>query len=313
MGGKLFSVNNLNVVFHRHGQKIKVADNVSFSLERGQALALVGESGCGKTVTGLAITGQLIGNHGEVTGDIDWHGVDLAKTNCPVSMIYQNPVTALNPVLTVKKQLLDLIGYHHKPLLKQAAMKKMKELLELSGITRPEEVTDKYPWELSGGMAQRVCIAMALSCKPRLLIADEPTTALDPVTGVSVMQTLQKLRQQLDLAVILISHDLAMVAHYSEKILFLYKGRVMEYGLNRAVLSEPMHPYSQKLLNTFQALQDKQHNLAIIDGVVPSYASLPQGCIFRPRCDCTTEDCRLYHPELLVCADGRKVACHRYR
>lgn len=312
----LLDVRGLNISFSGTGRDVRVVRDLSLQLKKGECLGLVGESGCGKTVTGLAVAGALKYPGCKVEGSIRFlsdrynkapHNIKRKR----IAMVYQEGMAALNPVLTVKKQMTELIRFHCR-LSSGDALVRAWQLLQRVGFNDVDDILRRFPGELSGGMAQRVCLAMALCCEPEILIADEPTTALDTINSAIVMKALAVLKKEMDLAVILISHDLAAVAQNCDRLLVMYMGKVVEEGSTWELLSTPLHPYSRRLIETFFALEEGRHDIEPIRGQVPGYHELPMGCAFYPRCEEASENCSIYEPELLKISENRKVACHLY-
>lgn len=305
------------------GKKIITAvDHISFSMEERETLAIVGESGSGKSVTALSIM-QLVPNPpGKIVGgEILFNGEDLLKKSKAemrhvrgnqISMIFQEPMTSLNPVYTIGDQISEALRLHQK-MDKKQALQRTIEMLELIDIPSPEERVKNYPHQLSGGMRQRVMIAMALCCNPRLLIADEPTTALDVTIQAQILDLIKELKEKREMSVIIITHDLGVVADVAQKIIVMYGGNIMEYGTVRELYLEPMHPYTKGLLASIPSLTtDKAKPLYTIRGIVPDLSKLPKGCVFSTRCDQCMEKCRQERPPLKVLPSGRQIRCWLY-
>lgn len=280
--------------------------NVSFDLNPGEALGLVGESGCGKSLTALSIM-QLLPQpamHIE-SGEIHFNGVDLAQTDehrlekirgCDIAMIFQEPMTSLNPVFNVGDQVAEVL-YLHEKLRGAKARQRTAELFDTVGLSATR-VAKRFPHQLSGGQRQRVMIAMALACQPKLLIADEPTTALDVTVQAQILELIDQLRQEFGMAILLIAHDLGVVRHYCERVAVMYAGQIVECGPTEQVFTSPSHPYTSALLETIPAVNQRGQRLPSIDGSVPRPAELPKGCAFAPRCQFTQEQCETRLPEL---------------
>ena len=309
---KVLEVKNLQTSFFTENGIVRAVDGISFSVEKGKTLGIVGESGCGKSVTSLSIL-QLIPNPpGKITqGEIFYKGKDLLKYSesemrkvrgNEISMIFQEPMTSLNPVFTVGDQIMEVILLHQK-LSKKQALERSIEMLKLVGIPSPEKRVHDYPHQLSGGMRQRVMIAMALSCNPSLLIADEPTTALDVTIQAQILDLLRKLKDTLGMSLILITHDLGVVAETADEVLVMYAGKVVEKGPVRELFKNPQHPYTRGLLASLprfdrNVAQDNTKKLETIPGIVPNLLDLPKGCRFQSRCKYKFETCSKSEPEL---------------
>jgi oligopeptide/dipeptide ABC transporter ATP-binding protein len=316
----LLSVRNLVIEFATRYGPVRAVDGVSFDVYPNETLGIVGESGCGKTVTGLSLLRLIPSPPGRiVSGEILLQGRDLTKLSeqemqslrgDEISMIFQEPMTALNPVLTVGTQMVDVLRRHRKLTRKQAKLDAI-EMLSKVGIPVPHKRIDEYPHEMSGGMRQRAMIAMALSCNPKLLIADEPTTALDVTTQAQVLEQIVKLQDEFQMAVILITHDLGVVAETCQRALVMYCGEVIERADIVSLFENPRHPYSRGLLDSIPRLrEEKLLELPIIPGMVPDLMHLPPGCRFADRCSWATDECRMQRPPLAAGATApRDVAC----
>jgi oligopeptide/dipeptide ABC transporter ATP-binding protein len=314
----LLQVENLHTHFRTHDGWVRAVNGVSFQLEEGETLGLVGESGCGKSVTSLSIMRLIQPPNGVISGGpIRFRGEDLL-TKTPtemrrirgnaISMIFQEPMTALNPVYTCGFQIMESIQVHQQRSRSEARQQAI-EMLRLTGIPSPEQRVDEYPHQLSGGMRQRVMIAMALSCHPSLLIADEPTTALDVTVQAQILALIGQLRRELGMAVLLITHDLGVVAEVADRVAVMYAGRIVEHALVEEIFDRPLHPYTQGLLNAIPRLGRDLERLAVIPGVVPNPAYLPAGCAFHPRCPLADERCRTEVPPLVSHAPEHEAAC----
>lgn len=322
MGERLLEVRNLKTYFYTEDGVVPAVDGVDFSIDKGTTLGIVGESGCGKSVTSLSIMGLIPNPPGKVVdGEIIFEGEDLLKKSeaemrrirgNDISMIFQEPMTSLNPVFTIGNQIMEAIILH-QGLSKSDARDKTVEMLRLVGIPSPEKRVDEYPHQLSGGMRQRVMIAMALSCNPKLLIADEPTTALDVTIQAQILDLMRKLKDELGTAIMLITHDLGVVAELCEQVVVMYAGKIVERGDVETIFAEPTHPYTLGLLGSIPKLNETQRRLQAIPGVVPNPAFMPEGCRFHPRCRYATEECRNQEPELMDLGGGHEVACLRYK
>ena len=321
MSESLLSVRNLKTYFFTEEGVMHSVDGLDFDLAPGETLAIVGESGCGKSVTSLSIMRLIQSPPGKIVeGEILYQGQDLLKKSeremrairgNDISMIFQEPMTSLNPVFTVGRQIMESYRIH-QGLKKDEARKKTIEMIRLVGIPSPEKVVDQYPHELSGGMRQRIMIAMALACNPRILIADEPTTALDVTIQAQIMHLLMDLKKQMDTAIILITHDLGVVAQIAENAMVMYAGQAVEYAPVKDIYKDPLHPYTRGLLDSIPKLNDATDRLYSIPGMVPSADKFPEGCRFCPRCDCAMDVCRDKCPPLTTMPDGRKVRCWKY-
>jgi peptide/nickel transport system ATP-binding protein len=305
----LLSVRGLVTEFRTDAGSLRAVDDVSFDVAEGAALGLVGESGCGKSVTSLSLL-RLVQPPGRIAaGRVIFEGRDLmslsekdmrAVRGARIAMIFQEPMSSLNPVYTVGDQIAEAVLVHRRARSRRAARDRVVELLGLVGIPSPAERADAYPHQLSGGMRQRVMIAMALACEPRLLIADEPTTALDVTIQAQIMDLLRDLRARLGMAVLLITHDLGLVADFVDDVAVMYAGRVVERAPVRDLFADPRHPYTRGLLRSVPSYGENlsASRLPTIPGVVPDLRSLPAGCRFRARCDRATEPCAAREPPL---------------
>ena len=313
----LLEVKNLETEFRVKRGQVKAVSGVSFEVEKGEILAVVGESGSGKSVTSLSIMG-LIRDPGKIVGgQILFNGEDLLKKNTremeqirgdKISMIFQEPMTSLNPVYRIKDQIMENILTHEK-VSKEEALKRSIEMLDLVSIPAPERRAYDYPHQMSGGMRQRVMIAMALSCHPELLIADEPTTALDVTIQAQILDLINRLRKKLGMAVLLITHDLGVVAETADRVVVMYCGRVVEQAKVLDLFTDPKHPYTRGLLDSIPKLDEDRKRLYMIKGIVPDPTHLPKGCAFADRCDHCMEKCREHMPALVDLGNGRKVRC----
>ena len=316
----LLNVKNLSVKFKTlEGIQTAIEGN-SFSVYKGEVFCLVGESGCGKSLTSLSIMG-LVEKPGIVRADeILLDGQDLSKMKesqlrqlrgNKMSMIFQEPLTSLNPLFTVGNQMDEVFRLHQKAG-KAKAREMSVEMLRFVGIPDPESVYGRYPAALSGGMRQRVMIAMALSCRPSLLIADEPTTALDVTIQKQILKLMQDLRRELDTAIILITHDLSVVAEMADRVAVMYAGEIIEQAGVYDLFRQPLHPYTQGLINSTIKLGDARDRLPTIPGTVPPLTDMPAGCRFHPRCPYAAEACRAQKPAMVQYGEGRMVRCLRY-
>lgn len=317
---KMLEVVELKTHFFTDNGIIPSVDGVSFTIEKGQTTAIVGESGCGKSVTSFSIM-RLVNSPGKIVdGEIIFQGKDLTKVSekemrsirgNEISMIFQEPLTSLNPVVRIGKQLDETLILHQK-LTKKIAKERSIEMLNKVGIPRAEKIYGSYPHELSGGMRQRVMIAMALACKPKLLIADEPTTALDVTIQAQILKLMNELKDDFDTSILLITHDLGVVAEVADKVIVMYSGQVVEEADVYSLFENPKHPYTKGLLNSTPRLDDEKEELEPIKGNVPSPANRPDGCYFHPRCPHAKAICREENPGLTILGDSNKVRCWLY-
>ncbi len=318
--GTLLDVVDLKTYFKSMDGTVKAVDGVDFSLKPGQTLGVVGESGCGKSVTSLSIM-RLVDRPGFLAGgQLMFRGRDLAKISekemrgvrgDEISMIFQEPMTSLNPVFTVGNQVREAITEHRK-ISKSDADARTVELFRMVGIPSPERRVKDYPHNMSGGMRQRVMIAMALALQPDLLIADEPTTALDVTIQAQILELIRDLRTKNNTAVLLITHDIGVVAEMADEVVVMYTGKVVEHGSVQQVLKTPKHPYTVGLLNSIPSIGQKGGRLNVIPGTVPSPLNLPKGCPFAPRCPHAMAICREQEPLLKTLDDGSAARCWLY-
>jgi peptide/nickel transport system ATP-binding protein len=317
----LLEVKNLTTEFKvKHGT-VRAVNNLSFHVNEGEILAIVGESGSGKSVTSLSIMGLLAGNGKVTSGEILYRGEDLLKKSesemraikgDKISMIFQEPMTSLNPVYRIKDQIMESILTHNSKMTKEEALQHTIEMLRTVGIPSPEERAYDYPHEMSGGMRQRVMIAMALACQPDLLIADEPTTALDVTIQAQILDLLYEMREKFNMSVMLITHDLGVVAEAADRVIVMYCGQIVESADVKSLFANPMHPYTLGLLKSIPRLEDESKEpLYMIKGMVPNPLHMPQGCPFSDRCDRCMEICRKKKPELRQVGD-HMVRCFLY-
>ena len=320
----LLEIDDLRTHFFTAGRVVRAVDGVSFAVRTGETLGVVGESGCGKSVTALSVLRLVADPPGRIVGGaIRFEGrslLDLSEGEMEavrgnrISMIFQEPMTSLNPLLTIGRQIGEAISLH-QGLSRRAAMEQAAEMLRRVHIPDPERRVHAYPHQLSGGMRQRSMIAMALSCNPRLLIADEPTTALDVTIQAQILDLMRELQETLDMAVILITHDMGVVAENADRVVVMYAGRKVEEASADDLFDCPAHPYTRGLLGSLPNLEVAAHSKAHrarlneIKGMVPSLADLPQGCSFAPRCGFATEECRAAYPPLEQRRPGHWIAC----
>ena len=316
----LLEVHGLTTVFDTDAGEVRAVDGVDFSLERGRTLGIVGESGCGKSVTALSIMGLVPRPPGRiVAGEVRFEGEDLLRLSparlrelrgARLSMIFQEPMTSLNPAFTVGDQVAEALLRHEKTSRKEAKHNAI-EMLRRVRIPSPERRARDYPHRLSGGMRQRVMIAMALACNPRLLIADEPTTALDVTIQAQILELMRALRSELGTAIILITHDLGVIAELADDVIVMYAGKVVERCPVSSLFTEPHHPYTIGLLGSIPRLDLAQQRLSAIEGTVPDAAAMPAGCRFHARCPFAVNKCREEVPPLLPIEENHFVACWR--
>jgi peptide/nickel transport system ATP-binding protein/oligopeptide transport system ATP-binding protein len=315
----LLEVRDLRVSFFTPRGEVRAVDGVSFTIDEGETFGLVGESGCGKSVTALSLLRLLDGNGRIVGGDIVFAGRRLLALSeeemrslrgDQIAMVFQEPMTSLNPVFTVGYQIGEVLEVHRGMSRKQARAEAI-ELLRLVEIPEPERRVDAYPHQLSGGMRQRVMIAMALACRPRLLIADEPTTALDVTIQAQILDLLAHLQQQFGMAVLFVTHDLGIVAERARRVAVMYAGRIVEEAETATLFRNPLHPYTRGLLRSIPRLGMRVRRLAAIPGSVPDPLALPSGCRFRDRCTYAVARCGEIDPQLEPFGDSRAVACIR--
>ncbi|MEX0940961.1 MAG: ABC transporter ATP-binding protein [Pseudomonadales bacterium] len=300
------TVERLETTFHTKAGPVRAVDGVSYSIGRGETLGIVGESGCGKSVTAFSLM-RLIESPGEITGgEVRFNGIDLLALSeaemqeyrgSKIAMIFQEPMTALNPVLTIGYQMDEQIMRHMK-LPKRASRERAVEMLSLVGIPAPSDRYENYPHQLSGGMRQRAMIAMALSCDPEFLIADEPTTALDVTIQGQILELIQSLQERFAMTVQFITHDLGVISEISDRVLVMYAGKTCEIAPTSTLMSEPRHPYTAALIGSIPRFGQRVARLPAIEGTVPSLLELPPGCPFQNRCPNAISECREVHPRL---------------
>jgi oligopeptide/dipeptide ABC transporter ATP-binding protein len=319
--GLLIQVKNLVTQFTLDDGVLTAVDDVSFDIYRGESLGLVGESGCGKSVTAFSLL-NLISPPGKiVSGEILYEGGDILKKGkremrmfrgAKISMVFQEPMTSLNPVFTVGNQIDEVIRIHQRVSRKESKERSI-ELLKLVNIPLPERRYAEYPHQLSGGMRQRVMMAMALACNPTLLICDEPTTALDVTVQAQVLKLINKLKKQMNMSVLLITHDLAVISEIADRVIVMYAGQIVEEAEERDIFTTPLHPYTEALLKSIPSVNKGGGNeLYMIRGMVPNLLKKHSGCLFAPRCDYAGEKCHEMKPELRPCGNS-KVRCHKYQ
>ncbi|MGK6314329.1 ABC transporter ATP-binding protein [Neorhizobium sp. DT-125] len=319
----LLDVQDLTVAFPQPGGHVRPVDGVSFSIGHGETIAMVGESGSGKSVTSLAIMG-LLPPHAEITGKVLWRNgdrtQDLTRLSAramrgirgnEIAMIFQEPMASLNPLHSVGQQIMEAIRLHRHAS-RAEARQLAQSLLELVGLPEPAHQINRWPHEMSGGQRQRVMIAMALACRPALLIADEPTTALDVTIQAQILDLLRRLQAELDMSMLFITHDLGVVAEIADRMSVIYAGRIVESGPVADILARPAHPYTQGLLRSVPSVNGSARRLEAIPGMVPDLAQLPTGCRFAPRCRYAIAECRGCQDPALEFLKDRAVRCIRW-
>ncbi len=319
MAERLVEIEDLMTYFYTEDGVVPAVDGVSMHIDKGETLGVVGESGCGKSVTALSVMRLIPRPPGKIEqGRITFEGRDLLTLResemrkirgNDISMIFQEPMTSLNPVYTVGNQISEAIELH-QGLSHRKGMEKSVEMLRQVGIPLPEQRVNEYPHQMSGGMRQRVMIAMALSCNPKLLIADEPSTALDVTIQAQILELMRKLKDDLGTAIMLITHDLGVIADMAERVVVMYCGKVVEEADVFTLFKDPKHPYTEGLLNSIPRMDAaKRGRLHVIEGVVPNPLYMPEGCRFNPRCPYAMEICLQEEPPLVALGPGRTVAC----
>ena len=319
MSEQLVEVKDLKVTYYQNGVETPVVRNVSFEIKKNETLGLVGESGSGKSVTSKAIMRLIAEPPGKIAnGEILFEGKNLLKMKekqmqkvrgKDIAMIFQEPMTSLNPLYTCGSQIAEAILLHNK-CSKQEAWERAVEILKMVGVPSPEKRAQSYPHELSGGMRQRVMIAIGLSCNPRLLIADEPTTALDPTIQAQILKLIHDMQKEKDMSVLLITHDMGIVAENCDRVAVMYAGKILEIADVKTIFGNPAHPYTIGLLKAIPKLDEKVDRLYNIRGMVPRFNELPKGCTFGPRCDFCDKKCEEEAPQLVNMGDGHLVRCH---
>ncbi|MEJ2284510.1 MAG: ABC transporter ATP-binding protein [Desulfobacterales bacterium] len=319
----ILEVKNLVTAFDTEGGRIRAVDDVSFKLQKQQTLGIVGESGCGKSVTALSIMRLLPKPAGIIeSGQILFNGFDLARLPADkmheirgkrISMVFQEPMTSLNPVHRIGKQLGEVYRLHFAAMREDEIRQQSLDLLQKVGIPEPEQRLEEYPHQISGGMRQRVMIALALACEPDILIADEPTTALDVTIQAQILDLMQNLQRETGMAVIFITHDLGVIAETCEDVVVMYAGKVAESACAAALFKNPKHPYTQGLLDSIPRLETaRKTKLNIIEGIVPSLYEIPSGCRFRNRCPYTMDVCSGDPPPMIAVGTDHLAACYLY-
>ena len=322
MSEHLLEVKNLRTIFFTERGPLSAVDGMSFHVDEGETLGIVGESGCGKSATAETILRLFDERTTRYEGEVLYKGKNLLSLSeremldirgNEISMIFQDAMTSLNPVYTIGNQIAETIRIHQN-VSKKEAYERAVEMLRMTGIPSPEKRIHEFPHQISGGMRQRVMIAMALSCRPRLLIADEPTTALDVTIQAQILELINQLKHELDMGVILITHDLGVVAEVCSRVAVLYLGQVIEEAPVERLFEQPLHPYTKGLMQSIPRLDgERKKKLYAIRGIVPSLDRIPKGCRFAPRCPFADEKCRNQNPELETAGRGHKVRCWRYQ
>ncbi len=326
--GKLIEIENLRTYFFLPGYAVRAVDGISFSVDEGETVGIVGESGCGKSQTSMSIMRLVPDPPGKIIqGQIKFDGKDLLKLSedemrkvrgNDVSMIFQEPMTSLNPVLTIGFQIAEVLMLHRK-LSPSDADKEAARLLKMVGISDPEERLKEYPFQLSGGLRQRVMIAIAMACQPKLLIADEPTTALDVTIQAQILRLMKKLQEEKNMATMFITHDLAVIANFTTRVIVMYAGVIVEDSSVHDLFKKPLHPYTQGLLGSIPVMNEaskndegKRKRLYTIPGTLPDPKRFPVGCRFASRCPKAMKQCWEAEPEIVEVENGRKVRCFLY-
>ncbi|MCQ1529105.1 ABC transporter ATP-binding protein [Lutispora saccharofermentans] len=319
---KLLEVKNLRTYFYTEDGVIPAVDGVDFYIKPGETLGVVGESGCGKSVTSTSILRLVPNPPGKILegSQINYGGKDLLALpesemrkirGNDISMIFQEPMTSLNPVFRIGDQISEVLLLHQE-MNKAQAKAKAVEMLKLVGIPRPEKVADDFPHSLSGGMRQRAMIAMAMACSPKLLIADEPTTALDVTIQAQILELMNKLKNETNASIMLITHNLGVVAETCQRVIVMYAGKIVEEGDVYSIFEDPKHPYTVGLLKSIPSVEVRQNKLESIPGIVPNPLNMPKGCRFEPRCSKAMDICRTNQPKISVLGDERTVRCFLY-
>ncbi len=319
MSNNILSIENLSIRYVTDDSTVAAVTNISLDIEKGKTLGLVGETGAGKTTTALGILNLVPDPPGEIySGKILFNGENILEMSDndirkirgkKISMIFQDPMTSLNPVLTVGEQIQEVVLLHNE-VTKQEALDKAKEMMEMVGISGERHM--EYPHQFSGGMKQRIVIAMALACEPELLLADEPTTALDVTIQAQVLELIEDLKIKFNTSMLLITHDLGVVAETCDMVAIMYAGEIVELGTTKQIFTDPKHPYTVGLFGSIPKLTDDSDRLIPIDGLMPDPANLPVGCNFSPRCKQCMEVCKTQNPKTVEYENGHKVECHLY-
>ncbi len=315
----LLSVENLKTWVRSKKDRLTIVDGVSFTVDSGETVGIVGESGCGKSMTSLAIM-RLLASHMGMEGKILFNGTDMTRLSAremrslrgnQIAMIFQEPMSSLNPLQPIGKQITEPLRNHLKLSSRQSAERAV-QLLQEVGIPRPAEIYREYPHQLSGGMRQRVMIAIAMACKPKLMIADEPTTALDVTIQAQILELLKTLQKANQTAIILVTHDLGVVAEMCDRVLVMYAGQIVEEADVHTLFRSPKHPYTVGLMKSMPSMSQENQRLSSIPGTVPAVGEMPPGCRFAPRCAQAMDICHLHHPELEQLANQHRCRCWLY-
>ena len=319
---QILAVKDLQTTFFTDSGQIPAVDHINFHLNDGEVLGIVGESGCGKSVTSLSVMGLVPSPPGKIVGgEILYKGRDLTRLSekemrkirgNDIAMIFQEPMTSLNPLFTIGNQMSEAILIHAKKTAKKQVEARAVEMLKLVGLPRAEELMSEYPHQLSGGMRQRVMIAMALVCDPKILIADEPTTALDVTIQAQILKLMKELNDRLGTAILLITHDLGVVAEVCERVIVMYAGQVIEEAPTKLIFDDPQHPYTRGLIQSVPDMRFKKERLYSIPGNVPKPGTITNGCRFAARCEFAFDRCRNENPELYLTADVHQTRCFLY-
>jgi len=320
MNDILLQVNDLKTYFYVNEGVVKALDGVTLNIKKGETLGLVGESGCGKSVTALSILRLIQSPPGKiVNGEIIFNNENLLNKTSKqmrkvrgndIAMIFQDPMTSLNPVYTIGNQIIESIKLHQKLNNKEARENALK-MLKLVNMPDPEKRIDEFPHQLSGGMRQRVMISIALSCSPKLLICDEPTTALDVTIQAQILKLINNLKEKLNMSVMIITHDLGVISEVADRVVVMYAGRIVEISTVEVIFKKPLHPYTEALLKSIPVINDEKKELYTIKGTVPNLRNRPTGCLFYPRCDYAKDICKKTEPELLN-TNEIQVRCWKY-
>jgi len=321
MTEKILEIKNLKTYFYTDDGEAKAVDDVSFSVNRKETLGIVGESGCGKSVSCLSVLRLIPEPPGKIVdGTVLFQGKSLFHLSMDemrkirgndIAMIFQEPMTSLNPVFTVGNQIMEAVILHQH-VGKVEAKERAIEMLRLVGIPSPEQRVDEYPHQLSGGMRQRVMIAMALSCNPKILIADEPSTALDVTIQAQILDLINELKEKLDMSVIMITHDLGVIAEVAQRVIVMYAGKIVEESDVRTIFKNPQHPYTVGLIKSIPVLNQKVERLSVIRGTVPNPTEFPSGCRFHDRCPIADERCKTELPSKEMVSENHFVSCWKY-
>jgi len=321
MNKKLLEVKNLKTYFYSDRGIVKAADDVSFYVNEGETLGIVGESGCGKSITSMSIARLVETPPGKyVGGEIIFNGEDMLKVSeerireirgNDISFIFQEPMTSLNPIFKIGYQISETMILH-RGMNKKEAYKESIKMLDLVKIPNPERVVDDYPFSLSGGMKQRAMIAMALACEPKLLIADEPTTALDVTIQAQVLDLMNELKKEINASIIFITHDLGVISEMSDRVMVMYAGKVVEVSTTENIFKNPKHPYTIGLISSKPDMATTSSRLHVIPGNVPDLSNLPAGCPFYPRCSHVMDECKVSFPEEVMLEQDHLIACYLY-